>query len=578
MELTNKPSMERPWTKLYPPPLLAMRDTLAEIQGKFTLVQYLSGCVTKKDLPVVEYYGKTYTLQDLLDESEKVGASMAAMGLKCGDKVCALLDSVPEILIVLFACEKLGVQLICRNNVRKENLDSVRTANPHIIFAPDFLSREDEEYYYRYSDLEHIVTISSRYYADWVQMPEHIRSNLDKLYNGPVCCDERTISWADFLEKGKQVDYNWHAPDDPKRPLCSPHTSGSTGSAKEIVHCAASILGVLTQISFPTADTGKTVLLTLFPPTITAILICIILYNISKMNRLILSPFCAEKDIDLELMRYRPWMMMTVPMMADTLWHSTRIPADYDMSYLKVLGGGADPANNKWLDRFNAWLASHNCSASFTQAYGQSECGASVCMPLGNNWYNGCVGAPLILTTVGIFDPDTEEELDYGQIGEVCIQSPGMMLGYGGVSAGTTDEVLRTHADGRRFVHSGDMGYMDPMGYVYIMGRGRPQRWGHPGKYIFALPIENRVVALDEIEDCYCITPADKYHPGHVLPYLFITPAPGCVLDDALRAKILSVLEPHEYPVDIRISQGRTYFAFKLNRRGMAAQLRAEQD
>ncbi len=578
MNQTGKASIDRPWENLYPPQLLAARGYLTDIQDKYTVRQFLEERVTNKTLPILEYYGKQYTLGDLYTEADKIGASMAAMGVKEGDAVCAFLRSTPEYLMLFFACEKLGAILLCVNNSPEENLETIRRAEAPFLFAHDFLPREVEQYYYENSHLQHIVMSSPYYYCDREQIPDYIQKSIDDLYAVPTCCDSRNITWADFLEKGKSVDYDWSAPADPKRPLCNPYTSGSTGKPKEIIHCAASMLGVISQISFPNAVVGKTVLQILFPPTMIATLNAAILYNLTQMSRVIMDPFCEPKDLDLELMRYRPWMTMMVPCTMELLLNSERIPADYDMSFLEILGGGADPTNNKWLDNLRAWLNSHNCHASYTQVYGQSECCSSICMDMGNKWYDCCGGAPLILNTVGIFDPDTEEELDYGRIGEICANTPGMMLGYGGVSAGETPKVLRTHKDGRVFVHTGDFGYIDSNGFVYVMGRGRPKRWGYDGKYIFCVPIENRVVALEEILDCYCIIPQDKKHPGYVLPYLYVKLAPGCLLDDALRAKILSVLEPHEYPIDIRLTEKREYFAFKLNRRGMAERLLAEQD
>ena len=57
-----------------------------------------------------------------------------------------------------------------------------------------------------------------------------------------------------------------------------------------------------------------------------------------------------------------------------------------------------------------------------------------------------------------------------GEVGEICINGPTMMMGYYN-NPEETDYIMRTHADGRKWIHTGDLGYMDEDGFLYIQGR-----------------------------------------------------------------------------------------------------------
>lgn len=122
----------------------------------------------------------------------------------------------------------------------------------------------------------------------------------------------------------------------------------------------------------------------------------------------------------------------------------------------------------------------------------------------------GSVGIPLLKIIISIFDPNTGEELKYGQEGEVCIHAPSMMLGYVN-NKEETDNIIRTHKDGLRWVHSGDLGYMDEDGFIYISGRlKRYFLYINEGiqKKIFSLDIEKVLIKHPYIDNC-AVVPMD---------------------------------------------------------------------
>ena len=84
----------------------------------------------------------------------------------------------------------------------------------------------------------------------------------------------------------------------------------------------------------------------------------------------------------------------------------------------------------------------------------------------------GSAGLPLPGIAIKIVAPTTFQELPPGQKGEICISGPTLMLGYL-EDEGATADALKSHPDGKIWLHSGDMGRMDRDGFLYFDHRLR---------------------------------------------------------------------------------------------------------
>ena len=83
----------------------------------------------------------------------------------------------------------------------------------------------------------------------------------------------------------------------------------------------------------------------------------------------------------------------------------------------------------------------------------------------------GSVGMPLPDVDVRIVDPDQgERAMETGQVGEIIIQAPQLMTGYWH-SPEETAVALRRHGADGVWLHTGDLGYLDSDGYLFIVDR-----------------------------------------------------------------------------------------------------------
>lgn len=560
---TGKPSVDRPWIKYYPESIRNMQIP------KCTVMEYLKSNYPGESVTAMHYYGTDISWKSVFENTEAVARSLRALGFGENDQIPVYLSSVPEFVYLFLAAEKIGASLLCRDNTIEENVEAARKAKAKAIIAHDYLSQEELEQYLANSDVEKVVLLDTCYSCDRMEMPEHIQRSLGSRYPEKCAHGPATMSWDDFLGLGKDYSGNVEAYADIDRPLLCAYTSGSTGPSKQVIHSANTIISVIHQMNFY-AGSGQfrpTWMLAVLPPALIAVVVSGILMPLASNKLLILDPFCDPNDIDLEVMRYRPNSWMMIPMFFEVIMCSKRIPKDYDMSYLLAAGVGCEAYNNTQIKRAQRYLEAHNCHIRFTTGYGSSEAGSNSTLPMSPHVMgDGNVGVPLPLNNMSVFKPDTQEELTYNQIGEICITGPGMMLGYDNKDA--TRRAMQMHEDGSIWLHTGDIGFMNEDGVVHVLTRGKAPRYG--GGDLATLPMENLVGAanIEGIEDQFFVVIPDDKHDGYFLPYLYVILKDGYKIED-IKEDIYDCLEPHMYPVQIYELPERPFFHFKTNRIGL---------
>ena len=103
------------------------------------------------------------------------------------------------------------------------------------------------------------------------------------------------------------------------------------------------------------------------------------------------------------------------------------------------------------------------------QGYGTTECLGGATGPKGD-YVMGSLGTPLPLTTMSVFVPNTDEELRYNEIGEICVTGETVMKGYLH-NESETNMALKRHSDGKIWLHTGDLGYYDETGHFFFDDR-----------------------------------------------------------------------------------------------------------
>ncbi len=567
MEITKivkgKPSTERPWMKYYSEEIQKLE--IPECTLEFYLKQR---CISESNI-AIHYYGRDISWGEFFCQVNSAAKALAALGFGVNDQLPIFLRSVPEFLILLLAAEKIGASLVCRDNLPEENALAVKKTGSAVVFAHDFISQEDVSAI-ESTGIKKFVLVSPYNYACKETMQPHITAAIESLYNGKTNFSAEIISWNDFIKSGEDYTGDFEALEDIDRPLYCAYTSGSTGASKQVIHSAHTMIGVVHQLNlYGSQGAFRPVWLqTILPPSLVAVVNSMLLMPLASNKLLVMDPFCAAEDIDLEMMKYRPNCWPLIPMFMEILMNSKRIPEDYDISHLMAVGVGAESFNKGQIERARLFLEKHNIKVPLTIGYGLSEIGSNAIFPVASYPAgDGNVGITMPLNNVGIFEAGTENELGYSQLGEICISSPGLMLGYD--EKEKTDEVIKVHKDGTRWIHTGDYGYINEDGIIYVYGRGNTQRYG--GGYLSEIFMENSVINenIPEVEDAFFVIIDDKKHPGYYEPYLYVILKDGAKIED-IRRRLLAPLKEHEKPVEIFELDKRPFSHFKTDRIGLS--------
>ena len=558
-------SAKRPWMKYYP------QEFHNVPIPQSSLINYVKDNVKDFNIPTIHYYGGDLTFNDIFTKVDTIAKALKKLGCGEGDLIPVFLQAVPEFIILLLAVEKIGAALLCRDGTPEESVEAIKNSNSPILFAHDYLSKKEEEKFLAETQLKQIITVSPYTSADKSKMATHIINSIESRYPDMTACNPNNITWEQLLVLGESYSGSYEASSDPSRPLLCAYTSGSTGPSKQVIHSATNIIGIIHQAAVFTAsiDFRLSWLVTCLPPALVAVTVSMILAPLCTNKLLILDPFCDVNDVDLEMMNYKPNCWALIPQFVDVLVSSTRIPDDFSIDFLYAVGSGAEALNNKQIRRMQKFLKDHNCNSFFSVGYGMSEGGSAFTMPCeAVSIEDCCCGMPMPATTLGIFEHGTQNEVEPGKIGEICKHGPGVMLSYHDEE--TNHKVLQLHNDNKIWVHTGDYGYMTEDGVLYVLGRGLLERFG--GGYLFALPMENKIITLPGIEDGFFVIVPDKEKEGYFLPYLYLVLEKNIKLQD-IEAAIYDTLEPHERPVRIKLISKRPYFHSKTNRIGLAKEI-----
>ena len=567
-KMTGKPSIDRPWMQYYPPQMI---EGLRVPES--TLYDYLKERCPGEDVIAIHYYGHEILWKEVYEQVDKVACSLRAIGFGVGDEIPVFLRSVPEFLYLLLAAEKIGASLLCRDNTLKENVEAVKKSGAKMMIAHDFLSHEELNVYRKEGGVRGAVLLSPIRSADRTEIPDYSWKYLDDHYTENPAYGPCTMSWDEFLKLGEAFNGTVEASKDIHRPLFRAYTSGSTGPSKQVIHSAHTMVGNIHQMNFygASGEFRPTWMVTQLPPTLVAVVAAMILMPLASNKLLILCPFVDPMDVDLEMMRYRPNCWPLIPMFIENVMRNGRVPDDYDMSHLISAGAGSEAYNNQQLKRAQKFLEDHNCKARFTTGYGCSEAGSNMTLPMTKQPIgDGNVGIPVPLTLISIFKPGTEEELTYNTFGEICQSGPGTMIGYDNPEA--TKKAIKVHADGKRWLHTGDIGYMKEDGTVYALTRGSAPRYG--GGDLATLPMENRLAdaQIPGIDDEFFVIVPDPDHLWCFLPYLFVVLKEGYGVED-IKDQVMESLEEYMQPVQIIQIPERPFFHYKTNRIGLEREI-----
>ena len=328
------------------------------------------------------------------------------------------------------------------------------------------------------------------------------------------------IRWKQFI-KGGEGQSTAAEPYDPDHACVVVHTGGTTGSPKGVMLTDDCFNGIALQFqAYPKLFHRGQKLMNVMPPFIAYGFACGIHLPLVLGFTVIIIPNLDPAKLGSLVLKHKPEHMFGVPTHYQQLASDPKL-RDKDLSFIINYAAGGDSLSRGAEQTVNDFLAAHGARYPIAKGYGMTEVSSAATVAAGLDNKPGSVGIPMVNTVVAAFEPGTDQELPIGQRGELCISGPCLMKGYYNKPEETAI-LLRRHPDGRVWAHTGDMGYLDEDGFVYLDSRIKRMIIRHDGFKVFPSMIENVVSRHPAVHQCSVVGCADKDHTQGRLPFVYI--------------------------------------------------------
>jgi long-chain acyl-CoA synthetase len=238
----------------------------------------------------------------------------------------------------------------------------------------------------------------------------------------------------------------------------------------------------------------------------------------------ILVPQFSPEIVAERIRKDRPSVLVGVPTLFEALTRDASF-ASADLSCLRACYCGADTLPRGVKERFEALVAARGGNVKLLEGYGLTEAVTAImAMPIGT-YREGSIGVPLPGMLAKICVPGTTEEAPVGQEGEICVAGPAVMLGYLDDPAATA-EALRAHADGRTWLHTGDLGRSDADGFFYFSLRLK-RMIKSSGFNVYPAQVEATLRHHVGVADACVIGVPDPQQIERVVAYVVLEHDPG---------------------------------------------------
>ena len=504
-------SQAKPWLKYYDQKYI--EQTLPTVSAFEYVCQRNKNHLNDTAL---DYYGRKFTYADLIVNVKKTAAALRGVGVQKGDIITVVSIMTPEIIALFYAADMMGATLnLVDPRYSVEGIrEYIEEVDSHLLVCLNVVYERCRQAAKR-TNVEKVIVLSPADSLPPVMAVGYKLTTPDKnKYASNV------IRWKQFI-KGGEGQSTAAEPYDPDHACVVVHTGGTTGSPKGVMLTDDCFNGIALQFqAYPKLFHRGQKLMNIMPPFIAYGFACGIHLPLVLGFTVIIIPNLDPAKLGSLVLKHKPEHMFGVPTHYQQLASDPKL-RDKDLSFIINYAAGGDSLSRGAEQTVNDFLAAHGARYPIAKGYGMTEVSSAATVAAGLDNKPGSVGIPMVNTVVAAFEPGTDQELPIGQRGELCISGPCLMKGYYNKPEETAI-LLRRHPDGRVWAHTGDMGYLDEDGFVFLDSRIKRMIIRHDGFKVFPSMIENVVSRHPAVHQCSVVGCADKDHTQGRLPFVYI--------------------------------------------------------
>lgn len=483
-----------------------LQDDLSDMRGEMTgyasidmpWLKYYERSFSENDIPDVSIYQLAYmsNLNNMKSTAIDMRSSMndynkgikisyknffkrimlsakasSAMGMGKDEIVPFILPNVPEARFLVYSSSVLGsisypVSPLMPSNQLQTLIDENEIRNLFIFNG----------FYEKYAKVLSKSHLSNIIVLDGTEsLPSYIRGiNLvrEKLFkeNRKEFNDKRIISWHEYIKYGRgQEEIKPYYKDDHVTAIIG--TSGTTGMPKGVCLTDRNINAA--ALAYKNGKVFEGNMLDALLPSIGYGISMLHFQTVSGKYVYLIPELLTDRFPEV-LSKLEPDNFPGGPVHYITLLGSDEFKNGKVPKHKNLISGGASlpGAVESALNGVSEGYMEDgiNDDLIVRQGYGLSENVAVGSYSKRGTYAFGSIGIPMPYLTVGIFKPDTDEEVKYGESGELCITGPTVMKEYLN-NEEETSKVIKLHKDGKKWIHTKDIAYMDESGHIFHVDR-----------------------------------------------------------------------------------------------------------
>ena len=487
-----------------------------------------------------DFMGRSTTYGKLVQDIEQCAKSLKTIGIRPGDRVTIAMPNCPQAIMMFYAVNLVGgiANMIHPLSAEKE-IEFYLNAS-HSVTAITL-----DQFYNKFENIRQnteIVNIIIASIKDALSRPikaGYMLTEGRKIQKIPA--DAPVIRWKDFLRIGTACSWNYKVPRAADDPAVILYSGGTTGTTKGIVLTNKNFnaLGAQIVATNPMFRKGDKMLaaMPIFHGFGLGVCIHSMLYG---GGRCVLVPRFTAKSYARLITKYRCNFIAGVPTLYEAL---LRLPGmeKADLSCLKGVFSGGDSLSVELKKKFDKFLYDHKAVIQVREGYGTTETVTACCLTPVTMAKEGSIGIPFPDTYIKIVRPGTDEELPYGEEGEILLAGPTVMKEYAD-NPEETAQTLRHHADGLTWVYTGDLGVMDEQGFIFFRGRAKRMIISS-GYNVYPAQLENILDAHEKVHMSCVIGVPDPYKMHKVKAFVMLHP--GVPANEETKKELLDYCRKH---------------------------------
>ncbi len=464
--------------------------------------------------------GKKLTYRTVNELVDRFANALADLGISKGDKVAVMMPNMPQTVIATYAVFKLGAVVVMHNPLytERELEYQLNDSDSKMAICLDLLVPRIQ----KLKPKTKVETIIACHIRDYLPFPvKQLFPFIKKEMHRPTKAGEGVLDYMDLISKypptPREIDVTM---EDLSTLL---YTGGTTGLSKGVMLSHMNISANVQQLKawIFDANEGKDSIMGIFPFFHSAGFTAIMNQSIFRGLTVPLVPRPEPETILQMVNKYKPDWFPCVP----TIYVGLLSHPDFGKTDFTSIRGCVSGAAPLALETIKDWEKA--VGATIIEVYGLSETSPlSHANPWGGKTKVGSVGVPVCDTDCRIMDIETgEKELPQGESGEITLFGPQVAQGY----YKKPDETAAAFKNG--WFYTGDIGYMDEEGYLYIVDRKKDMIIAG-GYNIYPREIDEVLFEHPKIKEACAVGVPDPYRGETVKAFVAVKPGETLTKDD----------------------------------------------